>query len=70
LFAAGIRRQRVSRMKGLRQWRWHLDEAYVKINGEMHDLWRAVDQEGEILESCVARKRDKSAALRFMNKAL
>ena len=51
LFAADIRRQRVSRMRGFRQWRWHLDEMYVKINGEMHYLWRAVDHEGEVLES-------------------
>ncbi len=47
LFAADVRRQRVSRMRGFRQWKWHLDEVYVKINGEMHYLWRAVDQEGE-----------------------
>ena len=40
LFAADIRRQRASRMRGFRQWRWHLDEAYVKINGEMHYLRR------------------------------
>ncbi|MEJ6010455.1 IS6 family transposase [Novosphingobium aquae] len=70
LFAADIRRQRVSRMKGFRQWRWHLDEVYVKINGEMHYLWRAVDQEGEILESFVTKRRDKEAALTFMKKAL
>ena len=47
LFAADVRRQRVSRMRGFRQWKWHLDEVYAKINGEMHYLWRAVDQEGE-----------------------
>ena len=70
LFAADIRRQRVSRMRGFRQWRWHVDEAYVKINGEMHYLWRAVDHEGEVLESYVTKKRDKSAALRFLKKAL
>jgi len=35
LFAADIRRQRVSRMRGFRQWRWHLDEMYVKVNGQM-----------------------------------
>jgi putative transposase len=70
LFAADIRRQRVSRMRGFRQWRWHLDEVYVKINGEMHYLWRAVDHEGEILESYVTRTRDKAAAVRFMRKAL
>jgi hypothetical protein len=70
LFAAGVRRQRVSRMRGFRHWRWHLDEMYVKLNGEMVYLWRAVDQEGEILESYVTRKRDKFAALAFMKKAL
>ena len=70
LFAGNIRRQRVSRMRGFRQWRWHLDEMYVKLNGEMVYLWRAVDQEGEILESFVTKKRDKEAALTFMKKAL
>lgn len=45
------------------QWRWHLDEMYVKLNGKMVYLWRAVDQEGEIFESYVTTKRDKSAAL-------
>jgi len=70
MFAADIRRQRVSRMRGFRQWQWHLDEMYVKINGEMVYLWRAVDHEGEILESYVTRSRDKAAAWRFMRKAL
>lgn len=70
LFAADIRRQRVSRMRGFRQWNWHLDEMYVKINGEMVYLWRAVDQEGEILESYVTKERNKRAALRFMKKTL
>jgi putative transposase len=70
IFAADIRRQRVSRMKGFRQWRWHLDEVFVKINGEPHYLWRAVDHEGEILESYVTKKRDKAAALAFLKKAL
>ena len=60
----------MSRMRGFRQWKWHLDEVYVKINGEMHYLWRAVDQEGEILESYVTKTRDKKAAMRFMKKAL
>lgn len=70
LFAADIRRRRVSRMRGFRQWKWHLDEMYVKLNGEMVYLWRAVDHEGEILESYVTKKRDKAAALTFMKKAL
>jgi putative transposase len=70
MFAADIKRQRISRMKGYTNWRWHVDEIFVKINGEMHYLWRAVDHEGEILESYVTKKRDKSAALRFFKKAL
>ena len=70
LFAADIRRQRGSRVRGFRQWRWHLDEIYVKLNGEMVYLWRAVDQEGEILESFVTKGRDKNAVLIFMKKAL
>lgn len=70
MFAGDIRRQRVSRMRGFRQWKWHLDEMYVKLGGEMVYLWRAVDQEGEILESYVTKTRDKAAALRFMKKAL
>ena len=51
MFAADVRCQRVSRMKGFRHWKWHLDEVDVKINGEMHYLWRAVDHEGEVRES-------------------
>ena len=41
-----------------------------RINGETHYLWRAVDHEGEILESYVTKKRDKKAALKFLRKAL
>ncbi len=43
---------------------------YVKVNGKMAYLWRAVDHEGEILESYVTKTRDKKAALAFMKKAL
>lgn len=57
-------------MRGFRQWKWHLDEMYVKVNGEMRYLWRAVDHEGEVLESFVTRDRDKAAVLKFMKKAL
>ncbi len=46
MFAADIRRQRVPRVRGFKHWNWHLDEMYVKIGGEMHYLWHAVDQEG------------------------
>ena len=70
MFAAEIKAQRRSYMRGFRQWRWHLDEMYVKVNGELRYLWRAVDHEGEILESFVTKDRDKVAALAFMKKAL
>ena len=43
-------------MRALSGCRWHLDEVFVKINGERHYLWRAVDQEGEVLEAFVSKK--------------
>jgi putative transposase len=70
LFAGDIRRLRTQRMRAFHQWRWHLDEMYVKVNGEMRYLWRAVDHEGEVLESFVTKERDKTAALKFMKKAM
>ena len=51
-------------------WKWHLDEVFVTINGERHYLWRAVDHQGEVLESYATKKRDKKAALKFMKKAM
>jgi putative transposase len=70
MFAAEIRRGRVQHVRAYTHWRWHLDEVYVKINGEMRYLWRAVDHEGEVLESYVTKDRDKAAALKFIKKAL
>ena len=70
MFAAEIRGKRVDRMKASTHWRWHLDEVFVKINGETHYLWRAVDHDGELLESYVTKTRDKAAALKFIKKAL
>ncbi len=70
MFAADLRRRRVNHMRGFRHWRWHLDEVFVKINGERHYLWRAVDHEGEIFEAYVTKNRNKSAALTFIKKAL
>ncbi len=70
MFASEIRRQRVSRMRGIRHWRWHLDVVFVKINGEQHYLWRAVDHEDEVLESYVTKKRNKAGALAFLKKPL
>ena len=69
MFAAEIRKRRVEGMRSSR-WRWHLDEIFVKIDGERHYLWRAVDHEGEVLESFVTKTRDKKAALKFLRKAM
>ena len=57
-------------MRQVTQWQWHLDEVFVKINGVRHYLWRAVDHEGEVLESYVTKKRNKDAALKFLKKAM
>ncbi len=70
LFAGEVRRKRVTRMCGFRHWRWHVDEMYVKLNGAIVYLRRAMDEEGEVLESYVTHTRDKTAALAFMKKAL
>ncbi|MDR3511382.1 MAG: IS6 family transposase [Caulobacteraceae bacterium] len=70
MFASEIRKKRVDRMRAFTHWRWHLDEVYVKINGQMHYLWRAVDHEGEVLESFATKERDKTAALKFMKRLM
>jgi putative transposase len=69
MFAAEIQKRHIEGMKSS-HWRWHLDEMFVKINGERHYLWRAVDHEGEVLESSVTKARDKKAALKFLKKAM
>jgi putative transposase len=70
MFAAEVRRKRVERMRGYAQWRWHLDEVFVKINGKLRYLWRAVDHEGEVLETVVTINRDKAAALKFLKRIM
>ena len=69
MFASEIRKCRTESMRSSR-WRWHLDEMFVKIYGEQHYLWRAVDHEGEVLESFVTKTRDKKAALKFLKKTV
>ena len=49
---------------------WHLDEVFLKIDGRMVYLWRAVDAEGEILDVLVQSKRDQHAAAKLMRKLL
>ena len=70
MFASEIRKNRVSWMRSYSNWQWHLDEVFVKINGETHYLWRAVGHEGEILESYVTKRRDRKAALKFLWKSM
>ncbi|NQW14425.1 MAG: IS6 family transposase, partial [Rhodobacter sp.] len=70
MFAAEIRRKRVQHLRAHSNWQWHLDEVFVKINGETHYLWRAVDHEGEVLESYVSKRRDRKAALKFLSKTM
>jgi putative transposase len=50
--------------------KWHLDEVYLKIDGRTHYLWRAVDQEGVVLDVLVQSRRNKQAAIRFLGRLL
>jgi putative transposase len=49
---------------------WHLDEVFLKINGKTHYLWRAVDQDGNVLDILVQSRRNKHAAKKFFRKLL
>ena len=49
---------------------WHLDEVFIRIDGRLVYLWRAVDAEGEVLDVVVQSKRDKRAALKLLRKLL
>ncbi|WP_091741424.1 DDE-type integrase/transposase/recombinase [Phenylobacterium immobile] len=57
MFASEIKRKRSSSLRRRTLWRWRLGEVYVKINGETHYPWRAVDHEGEVLESLASKTR-------------
>ena len=70
MFAVEIRRGRVDRMRAFWNWCWHVDEVFVKINGERHYLWSAVDHEGEVLEAIVTKRRNKRAALKFLRQLM
>ena len=70
MLATEIRRNRINQMRAYSNWQWHLDEVFVKINGEQHYLWRDVDHEGEVLESYVTKRRDRKAALNFLRKSM
>ena len=61
--ASQIKKRRGGGMQSS-NWKCHLDEFFVKINEERHYLWRAVDHEGEVLESYVTKKRDKKSSFK------
>lgn len=67
LFAKEVRNRRAGSHSN---WRWHIDEVFVKINCERCYLWRAVDHEGTVLESYVSKRRDRRAALKVLRKLL
>ncbi len=69
MFATEIRKRRVHH-RSYSNWRCHPDEVFVKINGETHYLWRAVDHEGEVLEVFVTKRRNRKAALQFLKRAM
>jgi putative transposase len=70
MFAGETRKRRVAHMRAYPQWRWHLDEVFVKVNGKLCYLWRAVDHEGEVLEAVVTSKRDKAAAVKLLKRIM
>jgi putative transposase len=57
-------------MRAYSNWQWHLDEVFVQINSGRHYLWRAVDHEGEVLESFITKRRGRKAALKFLEKSM
>jgi len=61
LFAAEIGKRRIQN-RPYSNWRWHLDEVFVRINGEARYLWRAVNHEGEVFEAFVTKRRERKAA--------
>ncbi len=69
MFASEIRKGRIHH-QSFSQWRWHLDEVFVRINGETYYLGRAVDHEGEVLEVFATKRRDRKAALKFLKRTM
>ena len=70
MIASEIVRKRVQRRRAHSKWKWHVDELLVRINGKRHYLWQAVDQDGEVLEAVVTKRRNKRAALKFLGKRM
>ena len=70
MFAAEILKNRVNRMRAYSNWQWHLDEVFLKINGEQHCLWRVVNHEREVVEPFITKRWDRKAALKFLKKSM
>lgn len=64
-YANALRRRQPKRGE-----KWHLDEVYLTMNGKLHYLWRAVDQDGYVLDILVQSRRNRLAAKRFFRKLL
>jgi putative transposase len=64
-FAASLKRRRPKPGD-----KWHLDEVFIRIRGKIHYLWRAVDQDGMVMDILVQKHRDTDAAKRFFRKLL
>ena len=66
----GMYTKRIRSRRGRLGDRWHLDEVFLRINGKLKYLWRAVDQDGEVLDILVQSRRNKQAAKKFFRKLL
>jgi transposase-like protein len=64
-YANGLRRRRPRPGD-----KWHLDEVFIKVNGEQRYLWRAVDADGNVLDVLVQNRRDTAAARRFFRRLM
>ena len=62
--------RRLKRRQGRLGDTWHLDEVFVTIQGQRHYLWRAVDQDGDVIDILVQSRCDRRAAKRFIRKLL
>jgi putative transposase len=70
IIASRLRKRRYSSAQNHSNWRWHIDEAFVKINKKTRYLWRAVDHEGEVLDVLVTEKCDKTAARKVLKRLM
>ena len=58
-------------MQGLSpHWRWHIDEVFVRVNGEVRYLWRVVNQEGVVLDAVLTKRRDRHAAFKVLKRLM